>query len=195
MTKTRYPRSEAEKVADQIVQIMEPSCLRILVAGSLRRRKSDVGDVEILYIARAERHKGGDFFADAVINVADVAIADMERAAILHKRQNVKGSEMFGPKNKLMVHTLTGIPVDLFAATEENWWNYLVCRTGGAESNTRIATRAKQLGWKWNPYGSGFRRVGPAVSFCNQGEVWPVPSEAALFEFLGIAYEEPWERK
>ena len=36
----------------------------------------------------------------------------------------------------------SGIPVDFFATTEEAWFNYLVCRTGPAELNTRIASAA-----------------------------------------------------
>lgn len=188
MTKTRYPRSEAEKVAEQIVRIMEPKCLRIIVAGSLRRRKADVGDVEILYISRVGCDRGRDLFDGTNFYEADIAIADMERAAVLHRRQNVKGSEMFGEKNKLMVHSVTGIPVDLFAATEENWWNYLVCRTGGAASNTRIATKAKAMGYRWNPYGAGFTRLSDDAQF-------PMLSERAVFEHVGLAYEEPWERQ
>lgn len=188
MTKTRYPRSEAEKVAAQIVHLMELSCLRIIVAGSLRRRKPDVGDVEILYIPMIVRAPGGDLFEGRSLNLADEAIAGMEVDAVLHRRLNVNGSEMFGPLNKLMVHTSTGIPVDLFAATEENWWNYLVCRTGGAESNTRIAARAKSMGYRWNPYGAGFTRLADDQQF-------PMTSERAVFEHVGLAYEEPWERK
>jgi hypothetical protein len=38
-------------------------------------------------------------------------------------------------KASLRIANRTGIPVDLFAATEDNWWNYLVCRTGPADSN------------------------------------------------------------
>lgn len=188
MTKPRYPRSAAEKVAAQIVQAMEPNCLRIIVAGSLRRRKPDVGDIEILYIPSIVQAPGGDLFDGQVLNLADDTITEMERAGMLHRRLNVNGSEMFGPLNKLMVHTSTGIPVDLFAATEQNWWNYLVCRTGGADSNTRIAARAKSMGYRWNPYGAGFTRLADDQQFS-------MTSERQIFEHLGLAYEEPWERK
>jgi len=44
-----------------------------------------------------------------------------------------------GPLNKLAVYVGSGIPVDLFATTEECWFNALVCRTGSAETNVKIA--------------------------------------------------------
>jgi hypothetical protein len=63
-----------------------------------------------------------------------------------------KGLKQHGPQNNLMRHVATGLPADLFATTEANWWNYLVCRTGPVVSNLWIALEAKARGWHWNPY-------------------------------------------
>jgi len=86
-----------------------------------------------------------------------------------------------------MVHVPTGVPVDLFSATPAIWFNYLVCRTGPAESNLAIAQAAQALGWRWNPYGSGF---------CNltTGDCHSVASEREVFEFVGLPYREPSDR-
>jgi len=92
---------------------------------------------------------------------------------------------MYGRKNKLMLHRATGLPVDLFAATEDNWWNYLVCRTGPADSNMRICTAAQSKGWKWNPYGAGFSRDGKVVAMTSEQEV---------FAFVGLPYTNPEHR-
>jgi DNA polymerase/3'-5' exonuclease PolX len=175
------------KVAAELCAALKPVCDRIIVAGSLRRRKATVGDVEILYIGKTEaRQDPADMFATITVNLADEAIAALEKSGTLERRKNVNGSQMYGPKNKLMRHCATGLPVDLFAATPENWWNYLVCRTGPADSNTRICMAAQERGWKWNPYGAGFSR---------NGEVRAMESEAAVFEFVGLPYEQPEARK
>jgi DNA polymerase/3'-5' exonuclease PolX len=79
--------------------------------------------------------------------------------------------------------------VDLFTATRENFFNYLVCRTGGEESNIRVASAAIARGWKWNPYGNGFSRVVGLGS-----EHHDVTSEREVFEFVGLPYLEPWKR-
>lgn len=184
--KQRFNRAVAMDVATEIVGELAGSCERIKIAGSLRRNKPDVGDIEILYIPKTGELAEDELFA-LPRNLADMAIERLQRDHILTRRQNVNGSEVFGEKNKLMRHTLSGIPVDLFATTAAAWFNYLVCRTGGAASNTRIASLAKARGYQWSPYSAGFTDL-------NDGRVFPMGSEEEVFEFVGLPYEEPEER-
>ena len=202
--KVRFPFAVAWTIAEELRETLAPASERIVIAGSLRRRKPDVGDIELLYIPRVVPLRDpDDMFADRTANLADLVIRYLESVGALERRKNVNGSEMFGPKNKLMRHVRSGINVDLFAATPENWFNYLVCRTGPAESNMRIATAAQARGWKWNPYGAGFSVA--AVSDRRDADdgrrsetaatVLAVHSERAVFEFAGLEYREPWERR
>jgi DNA polymerase/3'-5' exonuclease PolX len=190
--KPRWPHADGLTIAGEIYAALEPVCERIIVAGSLRRRKPTVGDVEILYIGRTEtRPDPDDMFATITVNLADEVIAELERTGRLERRRNVNGSEMFGPKNKLMRYRASGMPVDLFAATRENWWNYLVCRTGPADSNTRIASAAQYRGWKWHPYGSGFSRENEE----GEREEFTVTCEEDVFRFVGLPFAEPSNRR
>lgn len=50
--KKKFPAASAIQVAQSIVAALAPSCQRIEIAGSLRRRKQEVGDIEILYVAK-----------------------------------------------------------------------------------------------------------------------------------------------
>lgn len=176
--KVKFPRANAISVAREVASCLKPVCERILVAGSLRRGKAEVGDVELLYIPKVEWCRDpGDFFSSVQINMADNAIASMEINGVLAKRKNVNGSVMFGPKNKIMVHCRTGIPVDLFSTSESCWFNYLVCRTGPAESNTQIAIIAQRIGWRWQPYSNGFYR---------DGKIYEITSEEDVFRFVGL---------
>lgn len=163
-------------------------CERFIFAGSLRRRKQEVGDVEVLYIPKFTTVPDGLFDAKQV-SVIDMALEEMLKEGIIAKRKNVNGSVMWGEKNKLAVHVKSGIPVDFFAATEENWFNYLVCRTGGAENNRQIAMAANNKGWTWNPYGTGFSQP-----YGEMHKHYVVASEQDVFEFVGLPYREPWER-
>ena len=157
--------------------------------GSLRRRKPDVGDIELLYIPVIEERKDDTgLFISQEVNLVDEKLGCLVAEEKLELRRNVLGRQVYGPKNKLMRHVPTGIPVDLFAATEENWWNYLVCRTGPAELNVRICEAAIIKGWKWNPYGIGFTRADGQVVHASN-------SEQEVFTFVGLPYAEPWERK
>lgn len=178
------------KVAKELCDALKPVTERLVVAGSLRRRKAEVGDVEILFVPKVERRRVG-LFAEDVSEVCLVGecLGALLAAGVLAKRLNANGSEMWGAKNKLAVHVASGVPVDFFAATEESWFNYLVCRTGPGESNIAICQSAIERGWKWNPYGSGFSRtVGLGV------ETHAVASEREVFEFVGLPYREPWDR-
>ena len=190
MSKTRYPRSTGLQVARELCRVLGPVTERLIVAGSLRRMKADVGDVEILFVPRIKKDHPvpGDMFARRDLNLAEQVIVQLEADGILAKRPSTVGTFTYGALNKLKVHVATGLPVDLFTASVDNWWNYVVCRTGPAESNTRIAQRAQELGWKWNPYGKGFTRESGA------GETRVVSSEQDLFAFLGLPYLEPKDR-
>ncbi len=186
----RYGRDVAMKVAKEICLALKPHCARLVVAGSMRRRKETVKDVEILYVGRTiVQQAPEDMFMRVTVNLADQEIAILEHKGFLERRRNVNGSQMWGEKNKLARHVASGIPIDLFATTDESWFNYLVCRTGPAELNTVIATRAQDMGWKWNPYGPGFSRQNGLGN-----EVHRVASEQEVFAFVALPYLEPWER-
>ncbi len=184
--KVRYPRAAALAVVRELLPLLTPCCERIVVAGSLRRGRADVGDVELLFIPRFEERQL-DLVTRAPVNLAEEVIAGLLESGLLAKREGEGGHTGWGPKNKLAVHVRSGIPVDLFTATEENWYNYLVCRTGPAESNRRIAEKAKSEGWTWNPYKRGFTDN-------TSGNVRPIHSEREVFEFLGLPYAEPRDR-
>lgn len=192
-SKTRYPRPLAIKVARELCERLKSSCEQLVVAGSLRRRKATVGDIEILYVPKLEKVselQQADLMTGPAsahfMNLAEVCIAGLLRYQVIGQRKNSLGSVTWGDKNKLAYHVGSQIPVDLFAATEANWFNYLVCRTGGAETNMRISTAAQAKGWKWNPYGAGFTD--------EEGNLVRVKSEEDVFRLAGLDYLEPWER-
>ena len=51
-TKTRFDLRIAEPVAERLVEQLRPYCERIQIAGSIRRRKWAVGDIELLCIPK-----------------------------------------------------------------------------------------------------------------------------------------------
>jgi DNA polymerase (family 10) len=183
--KTKFPRAAALAVARDLQQWLSPFCERLIFAGSLRRRKASVGDVELLYIPLFGTVRDG-LFDTKQVSAVDVRLEALLAEGFLDKRLNVDGHTTWGEKNKLAVHAFSNIPVDLFAATPANWFNYLVCRTGSAENNTRIAAAAQNKGWKWNPYGMGFTDAHQRII--------PVTCERDVFELAGLPYLEPWER-
>jgi len=189
----KYPYGQAKAIADELVQRLATSCERIEIAGSLRRLRNNVGDIEILYIPKFSKYiPAGELLeAETLKNLADSILDELLSAGIISKRKTSLDRAVWGESNKLALHAETGIPVDFFATTENCWSNYLVCRTGPAESNMRIASIAKARGWKWHPYGPGFsRRIGAL----QPDEWFIVGSEKDVFDFVGIPFLPPEKR-
>jgi len=46
--KAKVPLAKAEKIASRVVEKLMPYCQRIEIAGSIRRRKSEAGDIDIV---------------------------------------------------------------------------------------------------------------------------------------------------
>lgn len=183
--KPRYPREKALEVAQEIYDLLKPWCERIKVVGSLRRRKAWVSDCEILFIGKKlTRQK--DLFENEAFDAALHRIDELEMTQVIRKRPNVNGHTAWGDKNRLAVHCKTGIPIDFFAATEENFWNLLVCRTGGAKMNTLISEAYQRRNRRWHPYEIGYSE--------QDGSMHPNFNERAVFTNAGLAYVEPWAR-
>lgn len=192
--KQKYPAPLALALARKLVHLLAPCCERIEIAGSLRRRKPEVGDIEILYVPRqVEAPDPNDLFGDKKIfvNAIDVALAMLIKMGKLEKRPKTDGSLTWGPQIKLARAIATGIPVDFFAADRDNWFNLLVCRTGSKENNILISQGADKLGWEWKPYTVGFISKPNAI---GERFVKRCRSERDVFEGAGLPYREPWER-
>lgn len=174
--KTRYLWEEAMRVAEELVAALSPACSRIEIAGSIRRHEAWVGDVELLCIPK---HAGS-------ADLLNGTIKGLMARGILDYRFNIRGSRIYGSRNKLLRHVATGMPVDIFSTTEECWPVALVVRTGPKESNIAIATAALSKGWHLRAYGSGFIDENGAEIRCH--------SERDVFELVGLPYKEPWER-
>ena len=119
---------EAQKLANEIITILSPLCEKVEVAGSIRRRKAEVRDVDIVLIPKP------------LVDV--VGILQSKMNAIVEKR----GSRIISLK-------INDIGVDLNLATKENFVPLLLFRTGSWEHNMKLATKAKRLGFKFSPYG------------------------------------------
>jgi DNA polymerase (family 10) len=183
--KQRWPAAIARQVADQLVEALTPRSEQICIAGSLRRGRADVGDIEILYISRmGQVHKPGELFPQKG-SLADELLEQWLTKGIITMRPNVNGSTTWGTWNKLAVHGASGIPVDLFATTAERWFVSLVVRTGSADMNITLASSAQKRGMKLEAYGGLIGAYGE--------KIFPA-SEREVFERLGVPYREPPER-
>ncbi|MER7844470.1 DNA polymerase/3'-5' exonuclease PolX [Kitasatospora sp. NPDC096077] len=122
----------ATELAEQLVEALSavPGCTRCAYAGSLRRMRETVGDIDVLATA-----------ADSAPLMA--ALTELPYVT------EVIGS---GP-TKTSVRTTQGIQVDLRVVPEEDWGAALVYFTGSKAHNIALRTRAVRAGLKLSEYG------------------------------------------
>ena len=177
MSKPRYPLVQAQEVAHALYIAFLPCTERLEIAGSVRRHKPDVGDIEFVCIPKL-----GPLGNDTL----DIFLRQQIADGVLAHRLSVTGHRTYGPLNKLLVHVPSGIPLDIFATTAENIGMALVVRTGPREFNVRMMTRFQNLGLRGEAYG-GIRGTDGQRNNC--------PDEETVFRALGWPYTEPWERR
>ncbi len=105
---------KALEIAEKVKQELKPHCERIEIAGSIRRKKPEVKDIEIVAIPKSNR--------DELTN-------------IVNKWEKVRGDVSGKYTQRILPE---GITLDLFFATEENWGSILLIRTGDWEFSKKF---------------------------------------------------------
>lgn len=186
----RWTLAFGEVVGEWLKEALGPRAVRLEVVGSVRRQKETVGDVELLYIPRLEaRLFQSTLFAtgqvDQLADLVDYEIRRLMGHGLMVLRLNLRDRPIgYGVMNKMLVHVSSGMGVDVFRTSEENWGMAMVVRTGPVEWNKAMMTVFQRLGFQAHAYGSVER----------DGERIDCPTEERVFELLGIDYIEPRDR-
>ena len=173
----KVPYSEAKQFADDLLILLGDHFERLEIAGSLRRKKALVGDIELVGILQTI--KVGLFGFSEILPT---------RAVIeLMGRFGYK-AEKAGEKYIKFVSNRK-MNVDLFLCTPETWGCIFMIRTGSAEFSRRMMTKKSFRGW-----------CPDSMQFCG-GRLWwdgvalDTPEEEDVFREMGIPYMLPEERE
>jgi DNA polymerase (family 10) len=181
VSKTKRPLPDAERIATAIVADLAPSCVRIQVAGSVRRRKEVVGDIEIVAIPR---YAPAGLFGDCTANRL------WEHLHVSDAYRFTKGDHPAGRYYQLALPLHAGVQLDLFLAQPDNWGLTLLVRTGSAAFSTAMLARWKRL------QGLGRDQPGSVDGrlVTRDGHVVPTPEEETVFQVLGMQPVPPQRR-
>jgi len=162
-----FSYDDAKEKADELVQIIKPHCIRVEIAGSIRRKCKFVGDIEIVCIAKP--YQTG-LFSDGL-------------AAVMDKYFKVKG-ELDGnckyTQRLIPIGSGKLIKLDLFITVPEKWGLIFAIRTGSADFSKKLAARWVELGYHSH---EGMLRYA--------GKSYPCYEESELFQKLGLKFIEP----
>lgn len=128
----RWPRADAEPQARTLAAALRrlPGVEATSVAGSIRRGRPDVGDIDLVAAARPGAEVTRAFIA--LPQVAEVLACGSARAT---------------------VRLTSGLQADLLVAAPESYGAALVHFTGSKAHNIALRQRAQALGLKLNEYG------------------------------------------
>ena len=172
---------EATNIANKIIQHIMPAMDRAEIAGSVRRRKPVVGDIEVVGIAGHHN------------NLVKL-IGDIGQTI----KPGVPGVIPWTPKENskyIRVRLIEGMNLDLFVAKPENWGGLFLMRTGsGADANGNSFNGfTPGIFKKWKKM-SGGGRMTEAMPTMPDGTQLPVYEEQDFFDLLEMNFVPPEER-
>jgi DNA polymerase (family 10) len=144
----RIPLGSAWPVATRLLadlEAAEPAALKTAVAGSLRRRRSTIGDVDLLVASEAPA---------AVMR----AFAGLPQVAEI----------VLSGQTKTTVRLHDGMQVDLRVLEPERWGAALQYFTGSQAHNVRLRELAQKQGLSLSEY--GFKRADGSERLCPEEE-------------------------
>ena len=162
-----YPVAEEEASHMYTVLKELPEIVRLQVAGSLRRRRETIGDI------------------DMVVSVADSASEDVRRKImdVFTSQPSVQAITGKG-ETKSSVVLSTGINMDLRVVNDSQFPYTLHHFTGSKEHHIPLRRRALSMNMTINDYGL-FKGKEPHL------ELVPCKDETDIYAALGMAYIEP----
>lgn len=158
--------SEAKSIAQKYLELFRPHCLRIAVAGSVRREKPEVGDLEIICIPET-------YHLELFLR--------KQESFIFKKR---------GPKYQQIYLPLEGINLDLFICDYSTFGCNMVIGTGSADYSKKFMIEIRRRGF----FCKNARLYKMRFPDDEEGELVPTPDEASVFKAAGIVMLPPQKR-
>lgn len=157
--------AKARSIAEKVKAHLEPCCERIEIAGSIRRKRPVVRDIDFVLIP-------------------------VNQGQLIYKLQELGTIKARGQK---LIRCMTPeIQVDVYVATEETWATLLLIRTGSTAHNIRLCTLARKKGMILKADGSGLFDL---VDCEGRESRIAGDSEESIFIALGVLYKVPEERE
>ena len=173
--------SEATLIANAVLQHITPAMARVEIAGSIRREKPVVGDIELVAIVEDQ---------EKLLKL----IGDVGQTI----KTGVPGVIPWTPKadaKYIRVRLNEGMNLDLFVARPENWGGLFLMRTGsGADKNGNPFNGfVPGIFKRWKTMSNGGRMTDVMPTMPTGEQLW-VHEEQDFFDLLEMNFVPPNER-
>ncbi len=167
----RFRIDLADRLVLPLVELLrsQPAVQHLEVAGSYRRRRETVGDIDLLAVARDS----------APVIAALTAYSEVERV-------------LGAGETRASVVLKSGLQVDLRVVPEKSYGAALVYFTGSKEHNVKLRIRAVERGLKINEYGVFQADAAPGRDTDADSPDWLAGrDEAEVYAAVGLAWVPP----
>jgi DNA polymerase/3'-5' exonuclease PolX len=181
----------AQAKALEIVETLRPHTECIEIAGSIRRGKPWVKDIDLVVIPKMKSKSA--LFG----NVSELAKTDFY-GALRDVLYSITGEGERMVRGIATPGFSRGIPLDVYIATAESWATLLLIRTGSAEHNIWMCSRARACGGKLHADGSGLEVPGEYDAVLQRtvnAKIIHARDEEEIFKAMGMPYAEPGQRE
>jgi len=155
--------SLAKSIADELIEVLRPHCLKIEIAGSVRRKKEQVKDIEICIVPENPNK----------------AFNELGKF-LLKQNKNFKYNKN-GDRYKQFRYK--DCQVDLFIAKPDNWGIIFLMRTGSAAFSTHVLATWKKV--------SGGGESMQGYLYTKDNKVVYTYEEADVFKLCKMDFVEP----
>lgn len=188
---------KARAIAVAVCESIEPFTTKLHIAGSIRRKKPDVKDIEICVLPKFDISYTTDLFGNKT-PVNKIQFSFIKAVEGIGK---IEKGNAYGRYMKIVLSE--GINLDLFIPDEEDFQRQFAIRTGSADYSHKILANAwRKLGWVGTNI--GLRRVEDCLEHKQEGvsSTWECiknrnnkppfwQTEEEFFAWLGIAHIGP----
>ena len=166
-SKKRLPLKEAQHIADNLLQSVKSidGVLKATIAGSIRRKKDTIGDIDIVITADERKWKKIITAITQLPQAKKVIAAGKTRASLVLKTKQVQA--------------------DIRVVHEDEYGAALFYFTGSKDHNIQLRSLAKQRGWKVNEYGVFDNKTGKKLAGKTEEEI---------YDLFGIRFIPPEKR-
>ena len=156
---------EAQAIAERVRAELSPHCVKCEIAGSVRRKKPEPGDIEIVAIPKPY----------------NVGLFQSGIATVIEQWPMVKGVLPCKYTQRILPE---GIKLDLFFATVDNWGLIFLIRTGSADFSKRFVMALPRRGL--HAEGGYIRR--------EDNTIVSTQTEEDAFQLAGMKWIPPEDR-
>lgn len=206
----RLPLAEAQHLADKVLSHLMPACVDGMVCGSIRRRRAEVGDIDIVLLPKWSVLQAS-LFDDTPADPSTDSRECPELDALLQgwiyrgwvmrdpdggwgqrERHLRLGPSLVDILDTRTANILRDIRIGLYFADERNFGNIVALRTGGKEFTRGAFVQIQKGGWLKHVYHAGGYLRLPLPNAPD--EIIPCRTEEIFFERAKLPWIDPEDR-